>query len=186
MLGVNGHPQCDPDEVPPSDASTQCKRTVGDDNGIVISHVCSIGSQLVEQLFGDEEDSGEGSSAGVGKHKHDSDDQASGAGELETEGAVSAHTKSSDRASAAHVPAMSNEHVACVHGLLDEKNMIQHVMQSYHRMIGNNAVRNFRVTYKRHVLTMDDLSTLYGQNWLNDQVTFRSLLTLLDWRRFVC
>ncbi|XP_072349348.1 uncharacterized protein [Scyliorhinus torazame] len=203
MLGVNGHPQCDPDEVPPSDASTQCKRTVGDDNGIVISHVCSIGSQMVEQLFGDEEDSGEGSSAGVGKHKHDSDDQASGAGELETEGAVSAHTKSSDRASAAHVPAMSNEHVACVHGLLDEyiqtygsliplstdevieklqdvfeedfstphrKNMIQHVMQSYHRMIGNNAVRNFRVTYKRHVLTMDDLSTLYGQNWLNDQV----------------
>lgn len=31
-------------------------------------------------------------------------------------------------------------------------------------------VRGFRVTYKRHVLTMDDLGTLYGQNWLNDQV----------------
>lgn len=31
-------------------------------------------------------------------------------------------------------------------------------------------VRGFRVAYKRHVLTMDDLGTLYGQNWLNDQV----------------
>uniref|UniRef100_A0A3B3Z6P8 Ubiquitin-like protease family profile domain-containing protein n=1 Tax=Periophthalmus magnuspinnatus TaxID=409849 RepID=A0A3B3Z6P8_9GOBI len=28
----------------------------------------------------------------------------------------------------------------------------------------------FRVNYKRHVLTMDDLGTLYGQNWLNDQI----------------
>lgn len=34
-------------------------------------------------------------------------------------------------------------------------------------------VRGFRVAYKRHVLTMDDLGTLYGQNWLNDQVRRR-------------
>ncbi|EHA98415.1 Sentrin-specific protease 3 [Heterocephalus glaber] len=37
-------------------------------------------------------------------------------------------------------------------------------------MPGNAMVRGFRVSYKRHVLTMDDLGTLYGQNWLNDQV----------------
>ncbi|KAM9312984.1 sentrin-specific protease 3 [Gastrophryne carolinensis] len=47
---------------------------------------------------------------------------------------------------------------------------IQHVVQSYQRLPGNTMLRSFRVTYKRHVLTMDDLSTLYGQNWLNDQV----------------
>lgn len=29
------------------------------------------------------------------------------------------------------------------------------------------------MAYKRHVLTMDDLGTLYGQNWLNDQVRRR-------------
>ncbi|XP_078056957.1 uncharacterized protein LOC144481694 [Mustelus asterias] len=202
MLGVNGHPLSDPDEVPPLDASTPCQRGVGEDNGIVISHVCSIGSQMVEQLFGDE-DSGEGSSASGGKHKHGSDSSATSAGQLESEGGPTAQSKSGDRPGSAHVSAMSNEHIACIHGLLDEyiqtygsliplntdevieklqdvfeedfstshrKNMIQHVMQSYHRMIGNNAVRSFRVTYKRHVLTMDDLSTLYGQNWLNDQV----------------
>ena len=44
------------------------------------------------------------------------------------------------------------------------------LIQSYQRMPGNAMVRGFRVTYKRHVLTMDDLGTLYGQNWLNDQV----------------
>uniref|UniRef100_A0A3B3R9Z8 SUMO specific peptidase 3a n=1 Tax=Paramormyrops kingsleyae TaxID=1676925 RepID=A0A3B3R9Z8_9TELE len=38
------------------------------------------------------------------------------------------------------------------------------------RLSGTAMVRGFQVTYKRHVLTMDDLSTLYGQNWLNDQV----------------
>ncbi|XP_067879799.1 uncharacterized protein [Heterodontus francisci] len=204
-LGVNGHPLSDPDEVPHSEGSAQRQCTVGDDNGIVISHVCSIGSQMAEQLFGGEEDSGEGSSASGSKHKHESDGQACGAGELETEGAAVGQSKTSDRPSANHVSTMSDEHIACIHGLLDEyiqtygsliplntdevieklqdvfeedfstphrKSMIQHVMQSYHRMIGNNAVRNFRVTYKRHVLTMDDLSTLYGQNWLNDQVHF--------------
>ncbi|XP_052412003.1 sentrin-specific protease 3a [Carassius gibelio] len=50
------------------------------------------------------------------------------------------------------------------------KLMVQHLMQSYQRMSGSAVMRGFRVNYKRHVLTMDDLSTLYGQNWLNDQV----------------
>ncbi|XP_060710508.1 uncharacterized protein LOC132835176 [Hemiscyllium ocellatum] len=204
MLGVNGHPLSDPDEMLPSDGGAECQRVVREDDGIVISHVCSIGSQMVEQLFGSEDDSREGSSASLSKHKCESDSQAGGTGESETDGAaVGQQCKTSDRASVNHVSAMSNEHIACIHGLLDEyiqtygsliplntddvieklqavfeedfstphrKNLIQHVMQSYHRMMGNNAVRNFRVTYKRHVLTMDDLSTLYGQNWLNDQV----------------
>uniref|UniRef100_A0AAY4EGS6 Ubiquitin-like protease family profile domain-containing protein n=1 Tax=Denticeps clupeoides TaxID=299321 RepID=A0AAY4EGS6_9TELE len=50
------------------------------------------------------------------------------------------------------------------------KVVIQHLMQSCQRMSGSMMLRGFRVNYKRHVLTMDDLSTLYGQNWLNDQV----------------
>ncbi|XP_022519425.2 sentrin-specific protease 3a [Astyanax mexicanus] len=50
------------------------------------------------------------------------------------------------------------------------KVMVQHLMQSYQRMSGTAMMKDFRVNYKRHVLTMDDLSTLYGQNWLNDQV----------------
>ncbi|KAG8431010.1 hypothetical protein GDO86_019566 [Hymenochirus boettgeri] len=50
------------------------------------------------------------------------------------------------------------------------KAVVQHVIQSYQRQPGNALVRGFRVSYKRHVLTMDDLGTLYGQNWLNDQV----------------
>ncbi|XP_056156736.1 sentrin-specific protease 3b [Lampris incognitus] len=50
------------------------------------------------------------------------------------------------------------------------KAVVQHVIQSFQRSSGTALVRTFRVNYKRHVLTMDDLSTLYGQNWLNDQV----------------
>lgn len=48
--------------------------------------------------------------------------------------------------------------------------MVHQLIQSYQRMPGNAMVRTFRVTYKRHVVTMDDLQTLYGPNWLNDQV----------------
>nr|DBA29638.1 TPA: hypothetical protein GDO54_005706 [Pyxicephalus adspersus] len=78
------------------------------------------------------------------------------------------------------VPALTEEHVACVQKFLsienifsagwEEDTVVQHVIQSYQRLPGNTLLRSFRVTYKRHVLTMDDLSTLYGQNWLNDQV----------------
>nr|XP_023837958.1 sentrin-specific protease 3 isoform X1 [Salvelinus alpinus] len=99
--------------------------------------------------------------------------------------------------------ALTEEHMSCVHGILDEslqkygslipihaddvveklqdifndnfsqphrKAVVQHLIQSYQRSSGTAMVRGFRVNYKRHVLTMDDLSTLYGQNWLNDQV----------------
>ncbi|KAL0993809.1 hypothetical protein UPYG_G00114220 [Umbra pygmaea] len=50
------------------------------------------------------------------------------------------------------------------------KVVVQHLIQSYQRLSSTAVVRGFRVNYKRHVLTMDDLSTLYGQNWLNDQI----------------
>lgn len=52
------------------------------------------------------------------------------------------------------------------------KAVVQHLIQSYQRSSGTAMLKGFRVNYKRHVLTMDDLSTLYGQNWLNDQVSF--------------
>uniref|UniRef100_A0A671XIN1 SUMO specific peptidase 3b n=1 Tax=Sparus aurata TaxID=8175 RepID=A0A671XIN1_SPAAU len=50
------------------------------------------------------------------------------------------------------------------------KAVVQHLIQSFQRSSGSTLAKTFRVNYKRHVLTMDDLGTLYGQNWLNDQV----------------
>ncbi|XP_028285377.1 sentrin-specific protease 3b [Parambassis ranga] len=50
------------------------------------------------------------------------------------------------------------------------KTVIQHLIQSFQRSSGSAVAKSFRINYKRHVLTMDDLGTLYGQNWLNDQV----------------
>ncbi|XP_026871350.1 sentrin-specific protease 3b isoform X1 [Electrophorus electricus] len=48
---------------------------------------------------------------------------------------------------------------------------VRQLMQSYQRSpAGMSMIRGFSVNYKRHVLTLDDLCTLYGQNWLNDQV----------------
>ncbi|XP_076867725.1 sentrin-specific protease 3a [Brachyhypopomus gauderio] len=67
---------------------------------------------------------------------------------------------------AERLQAIFNESFSSPH----RKVMVQHLMQSYQRMSGTAMMREFRVNYKRHVLTMDDLSTLYGQNWLNDQV----------------
>ncbi|CAL9694429.1 unnamed protein product [Knipowitschia caucasica] len=100
-------------------------------------------------------------------------------------------------------PALTEEHVSCVTGFLEEslqqygslipvhvddvterlqnvfsesfsqphrKALMQHLVQSFQRSSGSSLAKGFRVNYKRHVLTMDDLGTLYGQNWLNDQI----------------
>ncbi|XP_055012571.1 sentrin-specific protease 3-like [Boleophthalmus pectinirostris] len=100
-------------------------------------------------------------------------------------------------------PALTEEHVSCVTGFLEEalqqygslipvhvddvteklqsvfsesfsqphrKAVVQHLMQSFQRSSGSALAKGFKVNYKRHVLTMDDLGTLYGQNWLNDQI----------------
>lgn len=99
--------------------------------------------------------------------------------------------------------ALTEEHVSCVTGILEEslqqygslipvhvddiveklqdifsesfsqphrKAVVQHLIQSFQRSSGSALAKTFRVNYKRHVLTMDDLGTLYGQNWLNDQI----------------
>uniref|UniRef100_A0A8C1MU85 SUMO specific peptidase 3b n=1 Tax=Cyprinus carpio TaxID=7962 RepID=A0A8C1MU85_CYPCA len=75
------------------------------------------------------------------------------------------------------IPVHSDDIVEELQGIFSEdfsqphrKVMVQHLIQSYQRSSGTAMVKGFRVNYKRHVLTMDDLSTLYGQNWLNDQV----------------
>lgn len=57
------------------------------------------------------------------------------------------------------------------------KAVVQHLIQSFQRSSGSALAKTFRVNYKRHVLTMDDLGTLYGQNWLNDQVRSACSLT---------
>lgn len=63
--------------------------------------------------------------------------------------------------------------------LFIRKAVVQHLIHAFQRSSGSALVKTFRVNYKRHVLTMDDLGTLYGQNWLNDQVqkwTFEYLI----------
>ncbi|KAJ8266082.1 hypothetical protein GJAV_G00125680 [Gymnothorax javanicus] len=109
----------------------------------------------------------------------------------------------SSRDKAPMLNTLTDEHVTCIQGILEEflqqygslipihtdevvekleeifnesfsqpnrKLVVQQQIQSHQRLSGTAMVRGFRVNYKRHVLTMDDLSTLYGQNWLNDQV----------------
>uniref|UniRef100_A0ABM5EJL7 Sentrin-specific protease 3 n=2 Tax=Agamidae TaxID=81953 RepID=A0ABM5EJL7_9SAUR len=153
------------------------------DATILISNVCSIGSQAAEELF---------------QGPRDKDWLETGSQEAAAE---SSQERLGEKA-AQHSP-LREEHITCVHNILDEflqtygslipisvdevvekledifqqefstpqrKGMVNQLIQSYQRMPGNAMVRTFRVTYKRHVVTMDDLQTLYGPNWLNDQV----------------
>ncbi|KAK2822113.1 hypothetical protein Q5P01_022178 [Channa striata] len=50
------------------------------------------------------------------------------------------------------------------------KNAIITEVVRYQTAIIQKPVPSFQVIYKKHTLTLDDLSTLAGQNWLNDQV----------------
>ncbi|KAF3699089.1 Sentrin-specific protease 5 [Channa argus] len=50
------------------------------------------------------------------------------------------------------------------------KNLIITEVVRYQTAIIQKPVPSFQVVYKKHTLTLDDLSTLAGQNWLNDQV----------------
>uniref|UniRef100_A0A8C5Y3B7 Ubiquitin-like protease family profile domain-containing protein n=1 Tax=Microcebus murinus TaxID=30608 RepID=A0A8C5Y3B7_MICMU len=132
------------------------------DASILISNVCSIGDHVAQELF-------QGSDLGTAE-------------EAERPG---------ERAGR-HSP-LRQERVTCVQSILDEslrtygteklervcqqafsapsrKGLVLQLIQSYRRMPGNAMVRGFRVANKWHVLTMDDLGTLYGQNRLNDQV----------------
>lgn len=51
------------------------------------------------------------------------------------------------------------------------KNVIISAVAKYQTVIIQKPVPFFQVVYKKHTLTLDDLSTLADQNWLNDQVT---------------
>ncbi|XP_036941253.1 sentrin-specific protease 5-like isoform X1 [Acanthopagrus latus] len=53
---------------------------------------------------------------------------------------------------------------------IDRKNVIFPEVTKYRDAIIQKPVPSFRVVYKKHTLTLDDLSTLADQNWLNDQV----------------
>ncbi|KAI3375159.1 hypothetical protein L3Q82_021684, partial [Scortum barcoo] len=52
----------------------------------------------------------------------------------------------------------------------DQKNAIFSEVIKYRTAIVQKPVPSFRVVYRKHTLTLDDLSTLADQNWLNDQV----------------
>ncbi|GAA6222546.1 sentrin-specific protease 5-like [Lates japonicus] len=52
----------------------------------------------------------------------------------------------------------------------DRKNVIFSEVTKYRTAIVQKSVPSFQVVYKKHALTLDDLSTLADQNWLNDQV----------------
>uniref|UniRef100_A0A3Q3LUL2 Uncharacterized LOC109995321 n=1 Tax=Labrus bergylta TaxID=56723 RepID=A0A3Q3LUL2_9LABR len=52
----------------------------------------------------------------------------------------------------------------------DRKNVIVSEVMKYRDTLVQTPVPSFRVVYKKHTLTLDDLSTLADQNWLNDQV----------------
>ncbi|KAL7386947.1 hypothetical protein ABVT39_016073 [Epinephelus coioides] len=54
--------------------------------------------------------------------------------------------------------------------LSDRKNYIFSEVTKYGTAIVQKPVPSFQVVYKKHTLTLDDLSTLADQNWLNDQV----------------
>lgn len=52
----------------------------------------------------------------------------------------------------------------------DRKNFILSEVNKYQTVITQKSLPSFRVVYKKHTLTLDDLTTLADQNWLNDQV----------------
>ncbi|GCB70967.1 hypothetical protein scyTo_0010894, partial [Scyliorhinus torazame] len=52
----------------------------------------------------------------------------------------------------------------------DRKVFIRMEVRKYQKAQVNKPVSSFQVVYNKHVLTLDDLATLYGENWLNDQI----------------
>ncbi|XP_041120208.1 uncharacterized protein LOC121323295 [Polyodon spathula] len=52
----------------------------------------------------------------------------------------------------------------------DRKPFIFMEIMKYQAALANAPMFNFKVSYNKHTLTLEDLSTLDSQNWLNDQV----------------
>lgn len=63
------------------------------------------------------------------------------------------------------------------------KNVIFPEVTKYRAAIIQKPVPSFRVVYKKHTLTLDDLSTLADQNWLNDQVIIQHA-SVSEWKDF--
>ncbi|XP_014045270.2 uncharacterized protein isoform X1 [Salmo salar] len=54
--------------------------------------------------------------------------------------------------------------------LTKRKYLISAVVMKYQAVLAHRMMPAFRVVYNKHTLTLEDLSTLDDQNWLNDQV----------------
>lgn len=52
---------------------------------------------------------------------------------------------------------------------------IKRAMTRYRAALASSPVAGFMVTYNKHTLSLEDLSTLEEQNWLNDQVGGRRM-----------
>ncbi|XP_039355813.1 sentrin-specific protease 3 isoform X2 [Mauremys reevesii] len=134
------------------------------DPSIVISNVCSIGA--VEEFFRAKDEAPPGEKAA--QHSPLREEHVT---------CVQSILDEFLQAYGSLIPVSTDEVVEKLEDIFQQefstpqrKGTVQQLIQSYQRMPGNAMVRGFRVNYKRHVLTMDDLQTLYGPNWLNDQV----------------
>ena len=53
--------------------------------------------------------------------------------------------------------------------------MIHTEVMKYKAGLACAPMHFFKVTYNKHILALDDLSTLDDQNWVNDQVGYESV-----------
>ncbi|XP_028912135.1 sentrin-specific protease 3 [Ornithorhynchus anatinus] len=142
------------------------------DASILISNVCSIGPRAAQELF-------QGPELGAAEERERPGDKAGQHSPLREEHVTCVQSILDEflQTYGSLIPLSTDEVVEKLEDIFQQefstpsrKGLVQQLIQSYQRMPGNAMVRGFRVAYKRHVLTMDDLGTLYGQNWLNDQV----------------
>ncbi|XP_071066438.1 sentrin-specific protease 3 [Dasypus novemcinctus] len=142
------------------------------DASILISNVCSIGDPVAQELF-------QGSDLGTAEEAERPGEKAGQHSPLREEHVTCVQSILDEflQTYGSLIPLSTDEVVEKLEDIFQQefstpsrKGLVLQLIQSYQRMPGNAMVRGFRVAYKRHVLTMDDLGTLYGQNWLNDQV----------------
>ncbi|XP_013377534.1 PREDICTED: sentrin-specific protease 3 isoform X3 [Chinchilla lanigera] len=142
------------------------------DASILISNVCSIGDHVAQELF-------QGSDLGTAEEAERPGEKAGQHSPLREEHVTCVQSILDEflQTYGSLIPLSTDEVVEKLEDIFQQefstpsrKGLVLQLIQSYQRMPGNAMVRGFRVSYKRHVLTMDDLGTLYGQNWLNDQV----------------
>lgn len=142
------------------------------DASILISNVCSIGDHVAQELF-------QSSDLGTAEEADRPGEKAGQHSPLREEHVTCVQSILDEflQTYGSLIPLSTDEVVEKLEDIFQQefstpsrKSLVLQLIQSYQRMPGNAMVRGFRVSYKRHVLTMDDLGTLYGQNWLNDQV----------------